>query len=104
MANTMHLASQLRATRALVKFISDHKGEVDVDLAKCLGALEQKDVAAAARHARNVKILGMGSITDWIPPVVFPHETSEYLFTELEALAHNWWRLIALSLEMQSET
>jgi hypothetical protein len=104
MASTTHLTYQLRATRALVKFILDHKGEVDGDLSACLGALERKDVATAVRHAQNVKVVGMGSITDWIPPVVFPHETSEYLFTELEALAHNWWRLIALSLEVRSET
>jgi hypothetical protein len=104
MASATHLPYQLRATRALVKFIADHNGEVDADLANCLGALEHDDVSGAVRCAKNVKVVGMGSITDWFPPVVFPHETSEYVWAELEALAHNWWRLIALSLDKESET
>jgi hypothetical protein len=99
MASDVHLSYQLRATRALVKFIHDHKGDVDDDLLNCLKALENKDIATAAKHAQHVKVSGMGSITDWFPPVVFPHETKEYVWAELEALANNWARLIALSFE-----
>ena len=104
MATDAHLSYQLRATRALVKFIRDHNGSVDDDLGSCLNALERKDVAAAAKHARNVKVGGMGSITDWFPPVVFPHETQEYVWAELDALAYNWARLLALSFETNSAT
>ena len=93
----LHLRNQLRATRALVKFIEEHKGKVDADLKECLGALERKDSGAAVRHARNVRVAGMGSLTDWFPPTVYPHESEEYVWTELEALAHHWWRLMSLS-------
>lgn len=99
MDNSVHLTYQLRATRALVKFIRDHQSAVDEDLIKCLEALEKKDVSSAVTHAQNVKVSGMGGITDWFPPVVFPHETKEYVWAELEALAYNWARLISLSFQ-----
>lgn len=99
MPSTVHLTYQLRATRALVKFIRDHNSGVDEDLLKCLDALEKKDISSAVEHAQMVKVAGMGSITDWFPPVVFPHENEEYVWAELEALAYNWARLIALSFE-----
>lgn len=98
-ARSVHLPDQLRAAQALVKFIADHRGEVDGDLAKCLTALERSDIGAAVQYAKNVKLVGMGSITDWFPPAVFAHETEEYVWTELEALAHHWWRLMSLSFE-----
>jgi hypothetical protein len=100
-ADILHLRNQLRAARALVKFIEEHKGKPDAELKACLAALERKDLGAAVRHARNVKIAGRGSITDWFPPTVYPHESEEYVWTELEALAHHWWRLMNLSSEDQ---
>jgi hypothetical protein len=99
MNSTVHLSYQLRATRALVKFIRDHNSEVDMDLLKCLEALEHTDISSAVKHAKMVKVAGMGGLTDWFPPVVFGHENEEYVWAELEALAYNWARLIALSFE-----
>ena len=96
-ASDVHLLVQLRATRALIKFIKDHKGGIDQDLAACLEALERKKIDAAVEHARRVRVSGMGSVTDWFPPVVFAHETEEYVWSELDALAYNWARLMALS-------
>ena len=104
MVSDVHLRDQIRATKALVKFILDHRGSVDEDLEKCLEALEQKNISAAVEHARKVKVSGMGSITDWFPPVVFPHETEEYVWAELEAFAANWVRLISLYFEKKNET
>jgi hypothetical protein len=99
MVSTAHLSYQLRATRALVKFIRDHNSGVDEYLLKCLKALEKEDISSAVEYAQMVRVSGMGGITDWFPPVVFKHENEEYVWAELDALTYNWARLIALSFE-----
>ena len=99
MFNTDYLSYQLSATRALVKFIRDHKSGVEINLSKCLEALEKGDVQSAVKKKKKIKLAGMGSMTDWFPPVVFPHEDSEYVCSELQALVYNWARLMALSFE-----
>ena len=99
MPNTYYLSYQLSATRALVKFIRDHKSGVEANLLKCLDALEKEDIVSAVEYAQKIKLAGMGSITDWLPQVVFSHENQEYVYAELEALVYNWARLMALSFE-----
>ena len=88
---------QLEATRALIKFITEHNGEVDPDLEKCLSALEQSNSKLALEHAMLVKPHGMGGLTDWFPPVTYANETKEYVFTNLKALVNHWCHMISLS-------
>ena len=93
------LREQTRATRALVKFISDHQGQPDADLGFCLAALEAKNIEQAVHHARRVKPTGMGGITDWFPPVICANENEEYVTEVLVALVNHWARLISLSFK-----
>lgn len=88
---------RLSATKALVKFLVDHKGGVECDLQACLEALEHNDSDLAVRHARLVKPWGMGSLTDWCPPDVWPHETREYNSVVLKALVNEWCSLMSRS-------
>jgi hypothetical protein len=88
---------QLEATRALIKFITEHNGEIDGDLNKCLLALESGDTLRAVEAAKLVKPFGMGSLTDWFPPVVYENETKEYVATVLNALVRHWCHMISLS-------
>jgi hypothetical protein len=92
-----HSRLQIPATRALIKFLTDHNGDVDPDLRDCLAALEVDDTALAVKHARNVKPHGMGSLTDWFPPAVYDHEDREYVSTVLNALVSYWCHTISLS-------
>jgi hypothetical protein len=93
------LREQTRAARALVKFISDHQGQLDADLGFCLAALEAKNMEQAVHHARRVKPAGMGGITDWFPPVMFANENEEYVTEVLVALVNHWARLMSLSFK-----
>ena len=99
--NSPYLKFQLGATRALVKFIRDHKGDVDRDLAACLDKLESGNTGEAVRHARMVKPHGMGGLTDWVPRLVSDHESVEYNEQVLLALTNEWCRVISLSLEQR---
>ena len=94
-----YLQLQLSTTRALLKFIRDHNGNVDQDLLACLGELEGENIGAAIRHARSVKPHGMGGITDWFPAPINEQETPEYLEQVLRALTNEWCRVISLSFE-----
>jgi hypothetical protein len=91
------LHDQIRVTRALIKFIRDHHGEPVADLVFCLSALEGKNIEQAVHHARRVKPVGMGSLTDWYPPVMFKNEDEEYVSEVLVALVRHWAHLISLS-------
>lgn len=93
------LQEQTQATRALVKFISDHQGQPVAELGSCLAALEGKNIEQAVYHARRVKPAGMGGITDWFPPVMFANENEEYVTEVLVALANHWARLMSLSFK-----
>lgn len=90
---------QLRATRALIKFIEDHDGNISADLRSCLDALEEANVGVAVHHAKKVKPHGMGGITDWFPAPTRGYETEEYAEQVLFALTNEWCRVIALSFE-----
>ena len=90
---------QARATRALVKFCEDHGYDVGgvTELRSCLKALERGDVKAASDAYHRVPIGGMGCFNDWIVPVVFRHETPEYVQSVFDALLNEWARLMSLS-------
>jgi hypothetical protein len=88
---------QIEATRALIKFITEHHGALDEDLNKCLLALESGETERAVEYAKLIKPYGMGSLTDWFPPVVYENETKEYVATVLNALVRHWCHMISLS-------
>lgn len=95
-----HVVSQRRATKALLKFCEDHGYDVQgVDILKtCLRALERKDMLSAIEAYLRVPLGRMGCFDDWLPPIVFGHETPEYVRAVFEALITQWNVLMALSL------
>lgn len=96
----LHFHAQQRATRALIKFCSDHDGDYPAipDLHRCLRALEQGNIKAAVEFYQKVPLGGMGCFNDWLPPIVFSHETAEYVQAVFEALTSQWSLLMRLSL------
>src|SRR5262249_36324359 len=94
------LRSQLRATRALIKFCDDHGYDVGgvAELRTCQKALEKGDLERAIESYRKIPIGGMGCFNDWLPPAVFSHETAEYSQAVFEALVAQWSMLMQLSL------
>ena len=80
-------------TRTLVKFCEDHKYP-DAGLSEvrqCLAALERADVTAAVQAYEKVPLGGrMGYFDEWVPPVVFSHETPEYVHFVFAALVAQW--------------
>lgn len=96
----IHIHAQARATRALIKFCRDHKGDYPAmpDLHNCLRALERGNIKAAVEFYQKVPLGGMGCFNDWLPPVVFSHETEEYVQAVFEALTSQWSLLMRLSL------
>jgi hypothetical protein len=104
MARPDFIREQLSATRALIKFLDDHQVGVDGDLQACLSALEREDIDTAVRHARLIKPWGMGSLTDWCPPVVQPLETREHNTAVLHALVAYWCSRMSLSFDELDRT
>jgi hypothetical protein len=95
--------AQQRATRALIKFCEDHGDRSSVtELYTCLRALERGNIKAAVESYQKVPLGGMGCFNDWLPPVAFSHETSEYVQAVFEALTSNWSLLMRLSLPKTS--
>jgi hypothetical protein len=90
---------QISSTKALLKFIQDHQGYMDVDLSECLRLLESDRTRDAISHARMVKPHGMGGVTDWFPQPIVQTETVEYNAQVLRALVNEWCRVISLSFE-----
>jgi hypothetical protein len=99
-----HIHSQQRATRALIKFCEEHGDEYPSvgELRTCLEALEQGDIKVAVQSYQKVPLGGMGCFNDWLPPVVFSHETPEYVQAVFEALTSHWSLLMRLSLPQTS--
>jgi hypothetical protein len=89
-------AEQARATFALLKFCEDHgyKSAWMENVRRCLFALENRDILTACDHFREVPFGGNGCFNDWMPPVVFEHETDEYVLGMFDALAANWTLLM----------
>lgn len=96
----LHLHSQQRATRALIKFCEDRGDEYPAveELRNCLTALERRNIKAAVEAYERVPLGGMGCFNDWLPPVVFSHENPEYVQAVFEALTTQWALLMKLSL------
>jgi hypothetical protein len=80
-------------TRALLKFCQDHKYPDNglSDVRECLEALEQGDIKTADQAYQKVPLGGrMGYFDEWVPPVVFSHETPEYVHFVFAALVAQW--------------
>ena len=93
---------QLRVTRALLKFCVDHNYPSLglTEIRQSLKALERSDLKTAVECYRKVPLGGrMGYFDDWLPPVVFPSETAEYVQIVFRALLNEWDRVMRLSPE-----
>lgn len=95
-----HVASQQQATRTLIKFCEDHGYDVGgvQELRICLRALDINGVKSAVEAYLRIPLGGMGSFVDWLPPVVFPQETPDYVRALFESLVTQWSLLMRLSL------
>ena len=95
-----HVTSQRRVTRALIKFCEDHGYDVGgvQELRVCLRALDRSDMKSAVEAYARIPLGGMGCFDDWLPPVVCPHETPDYVRVLFEALITQWALLMRLSL------
>lgn len=94
-----YVGDQLRATKALVKFCDDHHNETAslADIRLCQESLEDSDIEAAAEYYLRVPLGGNGCFNDWWPPVVFEHETEDYVSAVFEALVTQWSLMMKLS-------
>ena len=93
---------QLRVTRALLKFCVDHNYPSLglTEIRQSLKALERGDLKTAVECYRKVPLGGrMGYFDDWLPSVVFPSETAEYVQIVFRALLNEWDRVMRLSAE-----
>ncbi len=101
----LHIHSQQRATRALIKFCEDHgdSGQWVKELSSCLKALNRGDIKTAVDSYQKIPLGGMGCFNDWFPPVVFTHETPEYVQAVFEALTTQWSLLMKLSLPKEEK-
>lgn len=101
----LNIHLQQRATRALIKFCEEHGGDeypAFSELRACLKAIERGNIKAAVEAYQKVPLGGMGCFNDWLPPVVFSHETPEYVQAVFEALTSHWSLLMRLSLPKTS--
>jgi hypothetical protein len=94
-----HVASQRQATRALIKFCEEHGYDVRgvQELRICLSALDRNDMKSAVEAYLRIPLGGMGCFDDWLPPVVFPEETRDYVRSVFESLVTQWSLLMRLS-------
>ena len=97
--STHHVIPQSRAANALLKFCKEHnyQSEYLIEIESCVNALESKSIRKAVMSFKKVPLGGNGCFNDWWPPVVYPHETKEYVWAEFEALVERWARLMSLS-------
>lgn len=98
----VNVIAQLRATNALLKFCYEHErieGEYVNSIQACAKALESKDIKGAVSHFLNVPLGGNGCFNDWWPPVVYEHETDDYVWAVFEALTRYWSHIMSLSVE-----
>ncbi len=95
--STIGTAGQLRATRALLKFCSDHKHTAFFvgKLEECLAAIEERNQEAVSEILALFKGAGMGSYLDWYPDVICEHEEQEYVETVWWSLTANWQKSLS---------
>jgi hypothetical protein len=87
--------AEARATRALLKFCSDHQGTHPAlgDIRSSLAALESGEKSNAVAAFKLVP-LGKEGFGDWWPPSMSPQESEEYAWAVFEALVERWYRLM----------
>lgn len=86
---------EARATRALLKFCSDHQSTHPAlgDIRTCLAALEAGEKSNAVAAFKRVPV-GKEGFGDWWPPSMSPQEGEEYAWAVFEALVERWYRLM----------
>lgn len=96
----VYVVSQRRATRGLIKFCKDHGYDVGgvEELRVCLKALDKKDMKSAVEAYLRVPLGSMGCFDDWLPPVMFANETTDYARAVFEALVTQWNLVMRLSV------
>jgi hypothetical protein len=102
--NEHYMDWQRKVTKALIKFCEDHKYPTLGlrEIRDCLKALERSDTKAAIESYRKIPVGGrMGYFDDWLPPVVFPHESPEYAQIIFQVLLNEWDRVMKISLAEQ---
>jgi hypothetical protein len=90
-------------TGTLLKFCQDHQYPNDglLGVRQCLKALEEGDIKAAVQAYRKVPLGGrMGYFDEWVVPVVFDHETPEYVHFVFAALVAQWCSVMDRSLQV----
>jgi hypothetical protein len=84
---------QKRLTRTLLHFCETHNYPSDglSEIRECLTSLENGDREASVRAYLKVPLGGrMGYFDEWIPRVVYAHETPEALLVMFETLLAQW--------------
>jgi len=97
-----YLDWQVRVTRAVIKFCEDHNYPSLglTEIRESLKALERGDLETAVEQYRKVPLGGrMGYFDDWLPPVIFHHETADYVQIVFRSLLNEWDRVMRLSSE-----
>jgi hypothetical protein len=101
---TAHIGLQLHATRALLKFLKDHRYDdpsIWLDcIENCLQHLEAGKVKKAYEDYRQVH-LGKYGLNEWFAPVVYDDETEEYVSAVLAALCERWSTVMRYALIRQ---
>ena len=83
---------QLQASSALLKFCVEHNYSSSwlENIRRCIESLEEGDIPIAVGNYTAVPLGGNGCFNDWWPPVVYEHETPEYVGSVFEALVSHW--------------
>ena len=78
-----------------MKFCRDHQYSAGglVHLQACIAALEADDFRTAVSHFRSIPLGGMGCFNDWFPPVIYKHESSDYVSAIFDSLVERFVRL-----------
>jgi len=88
--------SQIRATKALLKFCRDHNHTpfFIAKLEECVCALENKDKDSVFAIVDLLSRAGMGSYLDWYPDVINANEDPEYVESVWWSLDASWKKAI----------
>jgi hypothetical protein len=98
-----HIGLQRNVTGALLKFCEDHNYPSLglTEIRECLKALERRAPKTAVEYYRKVPLGGrMGYFDEWVVPVVFHHETPEYVHFVFAALVAQWRSVMDHSLQV----
>lgn len=86
----------LRAALALQKFCRDHQYPEGglTQLNKCVNPLKADDFKSAVNYFKAIPLGGNGCFNDWFPPVVYDHETPDYVWVVFDSLLERTVRLM----------